>query len=176
MCEHAQCKFEKLEVQQYPARPPLYAKLGTRIFIESHMDDFHGCGRLPEVTPLLPKLREQFRLKASDVVLDGSYAHLKRTRWKLQDETIIAAIPKHQLNVIKALGLEGADGVTTPHLPDDRPESSTPLDDERAATVLVEGAASVLHQRDAAVHRRHGIVDNLLSAPILAADGRCGRG
>ena len=57
---------------------------------------------------------------------------MKRKRWKYEDHTLIGASEKHEVNIIKALGLERANGVSTPQLGDDRPEHSSPVELERA--------------------------------------------
>ena len=133
-CDYTRDRLQEAGIVQYPAQQHFYAKPGTRIFMESHMDDFHGCGRRSEVQQILPELKAKFKLKASDVVVEGAYSHLKRVRWRLPDATIIAANSKHEKNVIKALGLEGANGAATPHLAEDRPTDSTPLDTTRSKT------------------------------------------
>jgi len=124
--------FEVVGVRRFLAQPHFCAKEGTRIVIESHMDDFHGVGRRFEVEASLNTMREKFRLEASDVILEGEYSHLKRIRWQMEDATIFAPTPKHERKMILALGLEGAKGVNTPRLAEDRPVDSSPIDDARA--------------------------------------------
>ena len=67
--DHICSKFESIGVRQFPAQPYFYAKEGTRIVLESHMDDFHGVGRRSEIEPLLEQTRIQ--LKASDLILEN---------------------------------------------------------------------------------------------------------
>ena len=97
------------------------------------MDDFHGVGRRSEIEPFLEQLRNLFKLKASDLILEGEYSHLKRTRWKLKDYTLIAPTPKHEQNVIMALNLQGVEGVATPHLSEDRPADGVPIESARVS-------------------------------------------
>ena len=80
--DHVCSKFESIAVRQLPAQPYFSAKEGTRIVLESHMDDFHGVGRRSEIEPFLEQMRNLFKLKASDLILGGEYSHLKRIRWK----------------------------------------------------------------------------------------------
>ena len=131
--DHVCSKFESIGVRQFPAQPYFYAKEGTRIVLESHMDDFHGVGRRSEVEPFLEQVRIMFKLKASDLILEGEYSHLKRIRWKLKDYTLITPTPKHERNVIMALNLEGAKGVATPHLSEDRPADGVPIESARVS-------------------------------------------
>jgi hypothetical protein len=132
--EHVATKLKELGIDQYPAIPNIYARLvESRLVLDTHMDDFHGVGRQSEVNSLLPKLREAFRLKGSDAIVTGAYSHLKRVRWKFDDFTLVGASAKHVYNVVNLLGLEGANGANTPHLNEERPVDSSPIDDARAS-------------------------------------------
>ena len=121
--------------ERYEGAPQFYKKAGTRLFMEAHMDDFHGVGRRSEVEAFLPRLRERMRLKASDTILEGAYEHLKRSRWKFGDHLLIGPHEKRITDVLKMLKLEGSKGVATPHLNQERPEVPVLLDRAHEATL-----------------------------------------
>ena len=75
-------------------------------------------------------------------IIEGRYEYLKRTRIKTDQCTFIKAHDKHSFNIIKELGLEGANSVKTPDLAEERPPHSPPLttdqpDKRSALTALV---------------------------------------
>ena len=111
-------------MERNEASPQFYKLPSTRVGLEAHVDDFHGVGRKSEVEALLPKLREALKLKASDEIITGTYEHLKRLRIKVPEGLFLLAHAKHARNIIKTLGLEGANCVRTPDLAEDPPEHS----------------------------------------------------
>ena len=113
--------------------PNVYRFPGTRLVIDSHVDDWHGVGRVSEIQVQLPRLRDVFRLKATDAICHGTYSHLKRVRMRHGHDTYIRAETKHVEGVLLALGLEKASGSKTPHLPEERPTRDPPLGSAAAA-------------------------------------------
>ena len=83
--------------------------------------------------PSWKKARGVLKLKASDVIVEGKYEHLKRTRVKSKDGTLILAHQKHALNIVNELGLEDCNPAPTPDLDAEPPEQSEPLDPTRHA-------------------------------------------
>ena len=58
--DHVCTKFESIGVRQFPAQPHFNVKEGTRIVLESHMDDFHGLGRRSEAERFLEQMENLF--------------------------------------------------------------------------------------------------------------------
>ena len=52
--------------------PQFFRKTGTRLLVESHMDDFHGSGRRSEVENFLKDIREKLNVKDSDIITRAS--------------------------------------------------------------------------------------------------------
>jgi len=116
---------------RYEPMPQFFRQENARLALELHMDDFHLCGRQSEVRPFLVEAKKHLKLKSSDVIIVGTYEHLKRTRVKTTSGTFVAPHEKHSANIIAALGLEGANSVRTPDLDADEPLEAAPLDKER---------------------------------------------
>jgi len=132
--KHVTIQFATLSLEKFPALPNFYKKEGTRVVIDTHMDDFHGMGKKSEVEALLPEMRKVLKLKASDCIITGKYVHLKRPRIKTESGTFVQANPKHVVNVINALGLANSNGAATPHLDEEQPEHSPLLKDGKEVT------------------------------------------
>eukprot|EP00959_Pyramimonas_sp_CCMP1952_P288403 6030897-Pyramimonas_sp.AAC.1 len=61
-------------------------------------------------------IRAKLKLKDSDVVTEGRFEYLKRTRIKTDEGIFVQPREKHALNIIAELGLKGANPVKTPDL------------------------------------------------------------
>ena len=108
--------------------PYVHASLyGRKIFIETHMDDFHGACRRSVADPLLAELRKKFDLTESGIIVTGEYSHLKRPRVKLEDGTFIGGNQDHVTKLQDILGMQNAKPAKTPDLPNTTREGSPVL-------------------------------------------------
>ena len=121
-------EFAEIGMEICPAYPNIFRKPGTRVVIDTHMDDWHGCGRLSEAEVVLTQLRERFRLKGTDGFILGSYWHIKRWRSKGPEGTFIRAHPKHIMNVAESLNLLEANPAKTPSETGSKPDIDPELD------------------------------------------------
>ena len=71
------------------------------MIFELHMDDVHGTGDETGSKELLAELRRMFGLEATDVLETGRYAHLRRDRMKLVDETLVRPDRRHIDNLVE---------------------------------------------------------------------------
>ena len=89
--------------------PQIFFHRERNTSIEVHMDDFHGEGPNDAVTATIARLREVFDLKATDVVRQGRYSHLKRDRLRLMSgDVMLRPNVKHIEDLIYVLGMEKA--------------------------------------------------------------------
>eukprot|EP00959_Pyramimonas_sp_CCMP1952_P473848 9502444-Pyramimonas_sp.AAC.1 len=73
------------------------------------MDDFHGEGPISSLEGIIKRLREVFDLKATDVIRQGRYSHLKRDRLRLMNGNImLRPNVKHIDDLIYVMGMEKA--------------------------------------------------------------------
>ena len=98
------------------------------------MDDFHGVGPADEVPQMLELLRGVFDLKATEAIVTGRYAHLKRDRLRKSGETMVRANTVHTDNLVTALGMEKANTSPTPSLDGTEIGAEIPLGEEQKAT------------------------------------------
>ena len=107
---------QKMNMEQCPALPQFFktTESGGRLLVEAHMDDFHGSGRRSEATAFIRKARQEFKLKASDCIVNGKYNHLKKNRYKTSEGVFVQGNPKHAIDVIGALGLQNAKSSVPP--------------------------------------------------------------
>ena len=96
----ARGRLENRGYERNAASPQFYLHRERRVVIELHVDDVHGVGPRAAAAGELEALRETFDLKATDVISEGRYAHLKRERLKSGAETLIRANPAHISNLI----------------------------------------------------------------------------
>jgi len=160
----AQCMDCGLE--RYEAMPHFFRKPYTRLVVESHMDDFHGTARRSEATVFLEEIRKRLKLKASELCVVGAYAHLRKTRMKLENGTHIAPNAKHARNVINALGLAEANACKTPDLPDAEPPNSPALvGDERVLYRSCTMSLMYASQDLVNIQRQVNFLSTCLNAP-----------
>jgi len=128
-------EFSQMGLSAYPGSPHLFASLDEgRVLIDTHMDDFHGCARRSRAQVILAELRERFKLKDSDCIEEGVYEHLKRTRVKTKDGTLIVGNGRHVEHLVKELGLENAKPVPTPSIKFVDPANSPLLAGQKKST------------------------------------------
>ena len=126
--DHVATQFGIMGLEQYPGMPYFHASLDERkIFIETHMDDFHGTCRQSAAKQLLEELRTKFSLTDSGIIITGTYAHLKRERVRLDSGTWIGTNKQHIRNLQELLGMQDAKPVDTPDLPNSTREGSPEL-------------------------------------------------
>ncbi|CAK0861993.1 unnamed protein product [Prorocentrum cordatum] len=106
-------------------------------------------------------------LKDSDVVTEGRFEHLKRTRTKTDEGIFLQPHEKHALNIITELGLKGANPVKTPDLGSKEVlEHSTPLVDKQVARYRsCVGSGLYLVQDRTDIQRAVGMLASDLAAP-----------
>jgi len=130
--DHVNSTFtKKMNMERYEPMPYFYRKPGTRLLVECHMDDFHGCGKKSEVETFLDTVAVELVVKRSKPIVEGQYQHLKRGRVKLKSGVLIQADPIHLNGVAKAVGVTSRKPPRTPYLLNDRPEFDPVLDEER---------------------------------------------
>jgi len=105
---------------------------GSRLVVETHMDDFHGCGRRSECGIFLDTVAEKLDLKKSEPFTVGRYSHLKRNRVKLEHGTFIQPDPTHLTSVAETLGVSTGTPPTTPYLDAERPSEDPPVPQDDA--------------------------------------------
>jgi len=111
--------------------PSSYRYPDTLLVLDTHMDDWHGCGRMKEATGQLELLRKAFRLNGTDGFIHGSYNHLKRFRIKGPEGTFVRANEKHIRGVEIALGLTEANIAKSTSLEEERPELDPLVSEEK---------------------------------------------
>ena len=118
-----------------PNAPQFYFHRQMRVLIEAHMDDFYGGGRLCVLPRVLLMLRTQFKLKDSDVIVDGRYAHLKRDRLRRGRQILLRPNAKHIDTILSLLGLEKANPTRTPSAQGEKEVEGddAPLDKDQAS-------------------------------------------
>ena len=94
------------------------------------MDGFHGCARMSEAQWFLEDVADKLVVKKSEPIVGGRYAHLKRTRIRLETGTFISADPTHLVGVAQAVEVKNLN-VLTPYVEGERPKDSPLLDRER---------------------------------------------
>ncbi|CAK0812368.1 unnamed protein product, partial [Prorocentrum cordatum] len=137
-----------------------------RLGLELHMGDFYCTGRKSEVENCLPMIRAKLKLKDSDVVAEGRFGYLKRTRIKTDEGIFVQPREKHALDVITELGLMGANPVKTPDLGSEEVlEQSPPLVDRQIARYLsCVGSGLYLAQDRTDIQRAVGLLASDLAA------------
>ena len=99
-------------LSQYPGMPHFRASLDERkVFIKTHMDDFHDTCRLSASTKLLEELRKICSLTDSGIIITGTYAHLKRERVRLSNGAWIGTNKQYVRNLQELLGMQDANPV-----------------------------------------------------------------
>ena len=118
------------------AAPQFFCDPSRKLFLETHMDDGHGCGPIKLSKELCERLNEKVSLKVQGPHSVGSvYSHLKRERNLYFNGTFLKPDSKHIDTIVSLLGLEQANPVSTPstkelfELP---PPDEQPLDDAEA--------------------------------------------
>ena len=76
-------EFTTLGLERNECIPCLYRLPMGRLEVEVHMDDLHGCAKKSEAERFLEDISKALKLKNSEPIVTGRYAHLKRTRIKL---------------------------------------------------------------------------------------------
>ncbi|CAK0799166.1 unnamed protein product, partial [Prorocentrum cordatum] len=116
------------------ACPQFDRKPMTRLGLELHMGDLYCTGRKSDLESFLPATRAKLKLRDSDVVIEGRFEFLKRTRIKTNEGIFLQVHEKHSSNIIAELGLRGANPVRTPDLgPEETVEHSPPQVDKQVA-------------------------------------------
>ena len=110
--------------------PYIFKSLKDGVVFELHMDDIHGTGSAAGSKAVIAELRRRFDLKASDVIETGRYAHLRRDRLKLIDETLVRPDQRHIDNMVELMGMEKAKPAGTPSLDGPEPADDPELDAE----------------------------------------------
>ena len=72
-------------------------------------------------------IRTKLELNDSDVIVEGRFEYLKRTRIRTDEGIFLQPHEKHSANIIAELGLKGANALRTPDLGSESiPEFSPP--------------------------------------------------
>ncbi|CAK0875518.1 unnamed protein product, partial [Prorocentrum cordatum] len=154
--------FDRSECQ-----PQFYYHREKKILIEVHMDDFHGEGPISSLEGIIKRLREVFDLKATDVIRQGRYSHLKRDRLRLMNGNImLRPNVKHIDDLIYAMGMEKAKPTRVPSLTEEDPTWSPELDEiERAKFRTGVGIALYISPDRADIQRDAQLLTRNLSQP-----------
>ena len=130
--DHVNATFtEKMGMERYEPMPFFYRLPGTRLIVECHMDDFHGCAKKSEAEAFLDTVAKELVVKKSKSIIEGHYQHLKRGRVKLNSGVLVQADPVHLNGVAKAVGVTARKPARTPYLSGEKPELDPLLDDAR---------------------------------------------
>ncbi|CAK0815286.1 unnamed protein product, partial [Prorocentrum cordatum] len=93
--------FDRSECQ-----PQFFYRREKKILIEVHVGDFHGEGPIGSLEGIIKRLREVFDLRATDVIRQGRYSHLKRGRLRLMNGNImLRPNAKHIDDLIYVMGM-----------------------------------------------------------------------
>ena len=117
--------FERCALQ-----PQFFLHRVDKVLIEVHVDDFHGTGPPQASSKCITRLRELLDLKASDIIVQGRYSHLKRDRLRRGGAVYIRPDPRHIVNLLDTLGLPKLKAAVTPSLDGPDPVSS-PITEEK---------------------------------------------
>ena len=108
LCDH--CNMCRCEVA-----PQFFMDYDRDIFIEVHMDDFHGSGSERAIADLKKDLEGTVQFKVWEVHGAGAkYEHLKRLRTLSEGMTEIECNPKYLQSVLQLAGLVGCKPAPTP--------------------------------------------------------------
>ncbi|CAK0790198.1 unnamed protein product, partial [Prorocentrum cordatum] len=154
--------FDRSECQ-----PQFYYHREKKILIEVHMDDFHGEGPISSLEGIIKRLREVFDLKATDVIRQGRYSHLKRDRLRLMNGNImLRPNVKHIDDLIYVMGMEKSKPTRVPSLTEEDPTWSPELDEiERAKFRTGVGIALYISPDRADIQRDVQLLTRNLSQP-----------
>ncbi|CAK0827956.1 unnamed protein product [Prorocentrum cordatum] len=154
--------FDRSECQ-----PQFYDHREKEILIEVHMGDFHGEGPSGNLDGIIKRLRGVFDLKATDVIMQGRYSHLKRDRLRLMNGNImLRPNVKHIDDLIYAMGMETAKPAKVPSLTEEDPTWSPELDEiERASFRAGVGIALYISPDRADIQRGVQLLTRNLSQP-----------
>ncbi|CAK0813201.1 unnamed protein product [Prorocentrum cordatum] len=154
--------FDRSECQ-----PQFYYRREKEILIEVRMDDFHGEGPIGNLDGVIKRLREVFDLKATDVIRQGRYSHLKRDRLRLMNGNImLRPNVKHIDDLIYVMGMEKAKPAKVPSLTEEDPTWSPDLDEiERAKFRTGVGIALYISPDRADIQRGVQLLTRNLSQP-----------
>ena len=132
--EFAAERLASLGLTRNDSLPYLFHRKEGNLTLEIHIDDLYGCGLHDEIEKFIEELRRTLRIKASCSISEGVYEHLKRTRVKTREAIFIQPHEKHVQNILEAMGMQDCKPSVTPHLDEERPSESKPLD--RSMTTL----------------------------------------
>ena len=94
------------------------------------------------------------------------YEHLKRTRVKTRDAVFIQPHEKHVQNILETMGMTDCKPSVTPHLDEERPSESKPLDQSMTALYRsCVGSAIYLSGDRVDIQREVGFLASRLTQP-----------
>lgn len=119
--------FMQLGFERCPQQPQFYLHRSGKVLADIHQDDVHAAGPDLELVKMMRNVSERIRMKWSELLKVGCrYAFLKNYRTITRDGVFLTANPKYGEDIIKRLGMEGANPTATPiakgRLPSDAEE------------------------------------------------------
>ena len=85
------------------------------ILVELHQDDFHCTAPVDSLTWLKEELRDEMRLKFSEILYPGMrYSHLKASRLVTSQGTLVVASSRYITDILETMGMQKCSGAPTP--------------------------------------------------------------
>ena len=89
------------------ALPCFFWHENLHILVELHQDDFHCTARVGNLMWLKNELKDEIRLKFSEIVYSGMlYSHLKANRLVTSQGTLIVASSRYISDIPEAMGMQ----------------------------------------------------------------------